>query len=1055
VPRSNPTLAAWDSRRRPPLRPPLRPTLPLRSRAMGKKDAKPADEDPSALADAYVNPTPKGALKSFAEPIAQAYHPHEVEAAWNDWWEASGYYEASSDPADDRPKFSICLPPPNVTGSLHLGHALTAAVQDMLIRWHRMRGYNCLWIPGVDHAGIATQTVVEKKLKKEEGASRHDYGREKFVERVYEWKEQYGDRITMQLRRLGCSLDWSREVFTMDAPRAKSVNEAFVRFHELGLLYRGVRLTNWCTQLKSAISDIEVDYLELDKRSRISVPGYEKTIPFGVIWSFAYQFADGSGEIVVATTRPETMLGDTAVAVHPEDPRYRHCHGKMLKHPFVDRLIPVITDAELVQMEFGTGAVKVTPAHDPNDFKCGQRHGLEMITILDDEGSMNADAGERFAGHKRFDVRFEVLAALKEAGLFRGEADNPMRLGICSRTGDVIEPLLKPQWWVKCGGMAKRAADAVRGGELKVMPKFHEATWFRWLDNIQDWCVSRQLWWGHRIPAWYPERKAADGSWEREGDPIVARSEAAAREEAVSARGLGAALESGAVRLTQDEDVLDTWFSSGLFPFSCVGWPDQDAPDFKAWHPTTLLETGHDILFFWVARMVMCSLALTDKLPFTEVYLHAMVRDKHGRKMSKSLGNVIDPLEVIRGIKLADLHAKLDAGNLDPKEIAKAKEDQTKDFKTGIPECGSDALRFCLLAYTQQGRDVNLDILRILGYRQFCNKLWQATRFALGKFPPGFSQEPLDTAVDLVCPGGPTASLDSLADAWILDRLHRACAAVDTHLRKYEIASAVHAIYSWWYDDFCATYLEASKPTLDPDRAVPERARRATRQVLYACLHTGLRLLHPFMPFVTEELYQRVLLLAGKPHASVMLADYPDGRASAVWQSDAVAARMELVRTVAASIRGVRSEYLRGDKERFAPEVFVQCNDPAAAKTLQDEAVLLGALAKSSSQPPPASIAVLPPSVPPPKGCALSAASPDINVYVLLAGVVDLDQEAARLDKELSKVAAFHDKLLKTTQMQNYVDKAPEKKKQDDAAKLAEYRASMASIERALSQFKQ
>mmetsp|Transcript_6107 Transcript_6107/g.16564 ORF Transcript_6107/g.16564 Transcript_6107/m.16564 type:complete len:1021 (+) Transcript_6107:92-3154(+) len=1020
---------------------------------MGKK-ADLADADPGKLAREFVNPTPKGEFKSFAEEMDSAYHPHKVEAGWNDWWEASGYYEASSDPSDTRPKFSICLPPPNVTGSLHLGHALTAAVQDMLIRWHRMRGYNCMWIPGVDHAGIATQTVVEKKIKKEEGKTRHDYGREPFVDKVMEWKEQYGNRITMQLRRLGCSLDWSREVFTMDAPRAASVQEAFVRFHEMGLLYRGVRLTNWCSQLKSAISDIEVDYQDIEKRTRISVPGYERTIPFGVIWSFAYEFADGSGEIVVATTRPETMLGDTAVAVHPDDPRYAHCHGKMLKHPFVDRLIPVICDAELVQMEFGTGAVKVTPAHDPNDFKCGKRHDLAMITILDDDGNMNAEAGP-FAGRKRFDARFDVLAELKNKGLSRGEAENPMRLGLCSRTGDVIEPLLKPQWWVNCAPMAKRATEAVRTGQLKIMPDFHEATWFRWLDNIQDWCVSRQLWWGHRIPAWYPRRKTADGaSWEDLGEPIVARNVEEARAKALEDEALAPGLASGAVELFQDEDVLDTWFSSGLFPFSPLGWPDLSAPDMKAgWHPTTLLETGHDILFFWVARMVMCSLALTDKLPFTEVYLHAMVRDKYGRKMSKSLGNVVDPLEVINGYKLTDLLAKLDQGNLDPKEVAKAKDAQTKEFPGGIPECGSDALRFGLLAYTQQGRDVNLDIQRILSYRQFCNKLWQATRFALQKFPPGFRPEPLPCVIDATAPNGPTAVFDSLADAWILDRLHAACAAVDAHLKAYEIADAISAVYVFWYDDFCSTYLEATKPTLDPAMPVPESARRAARLTLYTCLHFGLRLLHPFMPFVTEELYQRVRLLAGLEHSSCMIAEFPDGQASAVWANAKVVARMETLRTVAAAIRAVRSEYLRGEHDRYAPEVFVSCGDADTAALLKAEVPTLGALARSSSQPPPASIAVLPPNCAPPKGCALVNASTDVAVFVLLAGVVDLGAEVARLEKEVTKVQGFKDKLVKSMASPNYA-KAPANKRAEDATKLAGFDAQLATLADAIAQLK-
>ena len=584
-----------------------------------KKDEGPPP-DPGLIARSYINPTPYGQLKSMDEAMEPAYKPHAVEASWNDWWEESGYYKGDSSPEDKRPKFSICLPPPNVTGSLHLGHALTVAVQDLLCRWHRMRGYNVLWIPGTDHAGIATQVVVEKKRKKERNQSRHDLGREGFVSEVHKWKDQYGANICRQLRRLGCSLDWSREVFTMDADRAKSVTAAFIKFHEDGLIYRDVRLTNWCCQLRSGISDIEVDYIDIEKRTRLPVPGHakDKTYVFGVIWSFAYKLEGSDEEIVVATTRPETMLGDTGVAVHPDDPRYKQFHGKYLVHPFIkDRRVKLITDSELVDMSFGTGAVKVTPAHDPNDFKCGRRHGLPEITIFTDDGKMADNCGERFAGMMRLDARVEVLKALKEMGLSRGEADNKMRLGKCSRTGDIIEPMLKPQWWVNCSGMAKRATDAVRQGELKIIPAEHKKTWFAWLDNIRDWCVSRQLWWGHRIPAYYVTVKGV-----RQEEAIVAASLEDAMAQAVAKYECA----SSDIKLEQDEDVLDTWFSSGLFPFSCLGWPDAKSADLQAWHPTTLLETGQDILFFWVARMVMCSLQLTDKLPFTEVYLHAMVR---------------------------------------------------------------------------------------------------------------------------------------------------------------------------------------------------------------------------------------------------------------------------------------------------------------------------------------------------------------------------------------------------------------------------------------------
>ena len=469
-----------------------------------KSQSEAVDEDPGKSARAYVNLTPEGELKSMKEPMAPAYVPHVVEASWNAWWEKSGYYNASSDLNDKRPKFSICLPPPNVTGSLHLGHALTVAVQDLLSRWHRMRGYNVMWIPGTDHAGIATQVVVEKKLWKEQQKTRHDLGRDKFIDMVYAWKEQYGNRITTQLRRLGCSLDWSREVFTMDAPRAESVTSAFIKFHQDGLIYRDVRLTNWCCTLRSGISDIEVDYLDIEVRTRLPVPGHPKdrTYVFGVLWSFAYKLESSDEELVVATTRPETMLGDVAVAVHPDDPRYKQFHGCYLVHPFVGRRVKVIADATLVDMNFGTGAVKVTPAHDPNDFLCGRRHGLQEITIFTEEGQMTDDCGP-FAGQMRFDARIDLLKALKQKGLYRGETTNKMRLGKCSRTGDIIEPMLKPQWWLDCSSMAKRATDAVRNGELKIMPQEHEKTWFKWLDNIRDWCISRQLWWGHRIPVWW------------------------------------------------------------------------------------------------------------------------------------------------------------------------------------------------------------------------------------------------------------------------------------------------------------------------------------------------------------------------------------------------------------------------------------------------------------------------------------------------------------------------------------------------------------------------
>lgn len=578
----------------------------------------------------------------------------------------------------------MVIPPPNVTGSLHLGHALTNAIEDAITRFNRMKGRTTLWVPGCDHAGIATQVVVEKKLWREEKLTRHDLGREKFIERVWQWKNEKGDRIYHQLRKIGSSCDWDRACFTMDPKLCRAVNEAFVRLHEEGCIYRNSRLVNWSCTLRSAISDIEVDKVELPGRTFLSIPGYPNKIEFGVLISFAYKVEGSDEEIIVATTRIETMLGDTAVAVHPNDSRYKHLHGKFVKHPFCNRRMPIVCD-EFVEMDFGTGAVKITPAHDPNDYEVGKRHNLPFITIFSDDGIIIGDYGE-FTGMKRFDCRVEILKKLKELNLYKETKDNAMVVPICSRSKDVVEPLIKPQWYVKCDDMAASAMEAVRTNELKIVPETHKKTWFHWMEGIRDWCVSRQLWWGHRIPAYYvnfndikkrPENISDEELW------VVGRTETEALEKAVKKFNV----EKNEITLKQDEDVLDTWFSSGLFPFSVFGWPEQ-TDELKVFYPTTLLETGNDIIFFWVARMVFFGQKLLGKLPFKEVFLHAMVRDAHGRKMSKSLGNVIDPMDVIMGISLEDLHKQLYDSNLDPKEIEKAKAGQKQDYPNGIPECG-------------------------------------------------------------------------------------------------------------------------------------------------------------------------------------------------------------------------------------------------------------------------------------------------------------------------------------------------------------------------------
>jgi valyl-tRNA synthetase len=698
----------------------------------------------------YTASTAPGEMKDLTGAMPDAYSPAYVEAAWYDWWDKQGFfkpeYQQKQLNGQPNPKgnFVMVIPPPNVTGSLHLGHALTNAIEDAITRWHRMKGRTTLWVPGCDHAGIATQVVVEKKLWKEQQKTRHDLGREQFIEKIWQWRNEKGGRIYHQLKRLGSSLDWERACFTMDPMLCKAVTEAFVQLNDRGLIYRSSRLVNWSCSLRSAISDIEVDKTEIAGRTFLSIPGYADKVEFGVLVSFAYRVEGGGEELVVATTRIETMLGDTAVAVHPADERYKHLHGKFVEHPFCKRRIPIVCD-DFVDVAFGTGAVKITPAHDPNDYEVGKRHNLPFINIFNDDGYIVGEEYGEFAGLKRFDCRKLILQRLKELNLYKDTVNNPMVVPICSRSKDVVEPLIKPQWYVKCDDMAASATEAVRSGELKIVPEVHTKTWYHWMDGIRDWCISRQLWWGHRIPAYRVVFKTAHPKSTGEDVWIVARSVEEALKKATDQLGVTAA----DIALEQDEDVLDTWFSSGLFPFSVFGWPDATT-DVANFYPTTLLETGHDILFFWVARMVFFGQTLLGKLPFREVFLHPMVRDAHGRKMSKSLGNVIDPMDVICGITLEGLHAQLYDSNLDPREIEKAKQGQKQDFPNGIPECGTDAMRFALCVYMTQARDINLDILRVQGYRFFCNKLWNATKFALMYFTGAEKFEAVEKLVSWV-----------------------------------------------------------------------------------------------------------------------------------------------------------------------------------------------------------------------------------------------------------------------------------------------------------------
>ena len=637
-------------------------------------------------------------LKPLDDQFHKAYIPRVVESAWYDWWEREGFFEPEFAPdgkAKEAGYFSVAWPPPNVTGALHMGHALTNAIQDTMVRWSRMQGKTVVWIPGCDHASISTQAVVENMLWRREKKTRHDLGREKMVKLIWDWKEEYHKKINHVLRRMGGSFDWTREAFTMDENLTNTVVESFVRLHEEGTIYRANRLVNWSVKLNTSISNLEVVNKELEGRTMLDVPGYERKVEFGVITHFQYEIDDSEEKIEVATTRPETMLGDTAIAVHPNDERYQHLLGRYAKHPFVDRLLPIVPD-DYVDPKFGTGAVKITPAHDPNDFNIGKRHSLDFINILNDDGTMNRNTGN-FQGLKRFDARYKVINALKERGLYVKWENNPMTVPICDRSKDVIEPVMKPQWWMRMRPLADAAIKAVQDGEIKILPEYAEKNYFRWLESINDWCLSRQLWWGHRPPAYFVEiegetKDDVEDRW------VTGRTEADAYQKAQTK------FPGKKVTLVQDPDVLDTWFSSGQWPYAILGWPNK-SHDLETFYPTSVMETGWDILFFWVARMIMLGIKMTGKVPFREVYCHSIVRDSEGRKMSKSLGNVIDPIDLMEGIELQDLHEKLKVGNLDPKEMGTATKFQKTAFPDGIPECGTDALRFALVAYSTGGKN--------------------------------------------------------------------------------------------------------------------------------------------------------------------------------------------------------------------------------------------------------------------------------------------------------------------------------------------------------------
>jgi valyl-tRNA synthetase len=911
----------------------------------------------------------------------KTFNPHSIEQACYQAWEEKGYFKASG---TGNP-YCILLPPPNVTGSLHMGHAFQHTIMDALIRYNRMLGNDTLWQCGTDHAGIATQMVVERQLNAK-GLTRHDLGREDFVSKIWEWKAQSGGTITQQMRRLGTSPDWTREAFTMDEDLSNAVQEVFVQLHEEGLIYRGKRLVNWDPVLHTAVSDLEV----LNEEEA------------GHMWHLRYPLADGSGELVVATTRPETMLGDTAVAVHPDDERYQSFIGKEIKLPLTGRLIPIIAD-DYVDAEFGTGCVKITPAHDFNDYEMGKRHDLPMINILTDDAKMNDNAPEAYRGLDRFEARKQLVADLDEQGVLVKVEDHTLKVPRGDRTGAVIEPYLTDQWYVAVESLAKPAIEAVETGEIKFVPENWSKTYYQWMHNIQDWCISRQLWWGHRIPAWYDDA----------GNVYVGRSEAEVREK----HDIPAP-----TALRQDEDVLDTWFSSALWPFATMGWPEK-TPELEKFVPSSVLVTGFDIIFFWVARMIMMTKKFTGKIPFKEIYITGLIRDENGDKMSKSKGNVLDPIDLIDGIELEPLVAKRTAGMMQPKLAAKIEKNTRKQFPEGINAYGTDALRFTFAAMASTSRDINFDMNRVEGYRNFCNKIWNASRFVL------MNTEEFDTGRD----GGELEL--SLADQWIIDRFQHTLTDVTKAMGEYRFDLAAQAIYEFTWNQFCDWYLELSKPVLQSDETT-EAQKRGTRHTLINTLEQLLRLAHPIMPYITDTIWQRVAPLTAVQSTDTSIMVQPFVQFDEAKTNAQASGDIEWLKQVIVGVRNIRGEMDIAPSKPL--DVLLKNVSTEDARRLAATQAVLSKLARLSS------ITVIEDGD---KGPASATALVgEMEVMIPMAGLIDKEAELARIAKAVEKIEKDMARTQGKLNNQGFVAKAPEAVIAKEREKLAEMEMQLAKL---------